>query len=178
MTEIVLGVCGGVAAYKTAMVASRLVQADKQVTTVMTASAGKFIGAAAFSAFTGRKVYTDLFDANFPLGTHIGLDERGDILCVAPATANFLAKAASGIADDLLSTLYLAFNGPVLLAPAMNSRMWEQPAVQRNVEILKQDGVHFVGPEAGWLSCRRKGSGRMSEPDTIVEAINNIAATL
>lgn len=178
MTEVVLGVCGGVAAYKTAMVASRLVQADVKVTAVMTRTAGEFIGAATFAALTGRNAYTELFDDRFPLGVHIGLDERADILCVAPATANFLAKAAGGIADDLLTTMYLAFNGPVLLAPAMNTRMWEQPAVQRNVDQLTRDGVQFIGPEAGWLSCRRTGSGRMSEPDAIVEAITKAAAAL
>src|SRR5204863_4195241 len=106
-----------------------------------------------------------------PLGAHIDLAARAELLCVAPATANFLAKAALGLADDLLSTLYLAFGGPVLIAPAMNCQMWDQPAVQRNVQGLREDGVHFVDPEEGWLSCRTRGVGRMASPEKIKEQI-------
>ena len=91
-----------------------------------------------------------------PLGAHIELAEKGQLLVVAPATANFMAKAAQGLADDLLSTLYLSFTRPVLIAPAMNCDMWEKPAVQRNVQQLRADGVHFVDPEEGWLSCRKR----------------------
>jgi len=120
---------------------------------------------------TGRAVVTDLFDKGYPLGPHIELSARASLYCVAPATANFLAKAAAGLADDLLSTLYLSFSGPVLVAPAMNCEMWEKPAVQRNVVRLREDGVHFVGPESGWLSCRQQGAGRMAEPAAVLQSI-------
>lgn len=170
--ELVIGVTGGIAAYKTAVLVSRLVQAGAGVTVVMTEAATRFVGPTTFTALTGRAVRTELFAAaQDPLGGHIELAERAQLLCVAPATANFLAKAAHGVADDLLSTLYLAFRGPVLLAPAMNAVMWEQPAVQRNVAQLRADGVQFVGPAEGWLSCRATGAGRMAEPETIFAAI-------
>lgn len=159
------------AAFKTAAMVSRLVQDGFGVRVVMTESATRFVGKATFAALTGRSVVTDLFDANFPLGAHIELARTSDLLCVAPATANFLANAAQGKADDLLSTLYLCFMGPVVVAPAMNCEMWDKPAVQRNVNQLVDDGVHCVGPEEGWLSCRVKGKGRMSEPSDIIASI-------
>src|SRR6266566_488575 len=137
--ELVVGVTGGIAAYKTAALVSQLVQDGAGVCVVMTRAAGKFIGAATFEALTGRPVLTAAFnDPDHPLGPHIDLADA-DLLCIAPATANFLAKAAVGLADDLLSTLYLAFKGPVLMAPAMNDAMWAKPAVERNVEQLKAD---------------------------------------
>jgi phosphopantothenoylcysteine decarboxylase/phosphopantothenate--cysteine ligase len=170
--ELIIGVTGGISAYKTAALVSRLVQAGANVTVAMTEAATQFVGPTTFQALTGRTVRTDLFASeNDPLGGHIELAERAELLCVAPATANFLAKAAHGIADDLLSTLYLAFHGPVLVAPAMNSAMWQQPAVQRNVQQLRADGVQFIGPDEGWLACRTTGPGRMSEPDAIFTAI-------
>ena len=109
--------------------------------------------------------------SSIALGAHIEIASRGQLLCVAPATANFLAKAAHGLADDLLSTLYLTFAGPVVVAPAMNCQMWSKPAVQRNVAQLRSDGVHLVDPEEGWLSCRQRGVGRMAAPEAIVKAI-------
>src|SRR5688572_2225753 len=152
--EIVVGVTGGVAAYKTAALVSQLVQAGAGVTVVMTTAAERFVGAATFAALTGRQVARDVFDeVQFPLGAHISLAERAKLLVVAPASADFLAKAAHGLADDLLSTLYLAFSGRVLLAPAMNTAMWEHAAVQRNVTQLRADGVQFIDPGSGWLSC-------------------------
>jgi phosphopantothenoylcysteine decarboxylase len=173
--EIIVAVTGGIAAYKSAMLASQLVQSGAKVTAVMTPSAEQFIGAATFAALTGRPVAKDLFaDAQYPLGAHIELAERGELLIVAPATAHFLAKSAQGLADDLLSTLYLAFSRPVLVAPAMNGDMWEKPAVQRNVAQLRQDGVHFVDPEEGWLSCRKQGKGRMASPETIFAAAKQL----
>lgn len=169
--EIVVGVTGGIAAYKTAMLVSQLVQSGAKVTVVMTSAAEHFVGEATFAALTSRPVARQLFaDAQYPLGAHIELAEQGELLIVAPATANFLAKAAHGMADDLLSTLYLAFPRPVLMAPAMNCDMWEKPAVQRNVAQLRQDGVHFVDPEEGWLSCRKQGAGRMAAPEKIFAA--------
>jgi phosphopantothenoylcysteine decarboxylase/phosphopantothenate--cysteine ligase len=170
--EIVIGVTGGIAAYKTPALVSQLVQGGAGVTVVMTPAAGKFIGSTTFSALTGRPVCIEMFqNDSHPLGAHIELAERGELICVAPATANFLAKAAHGLADDLLSTLYLCFDGPVLLAPAMNSNMWAKPAVQRNVDQLRSDGVEFIDPEEGWLSCRTTGTGRMAEPEAILAAI-------
>src|SRR5690242_8179266 len=130
--EIVVGVTGGIAAYKTAALVSQLVQGGAGVSVVMTAAAEKFIGPATFAALTGRPVARDAFDeARFPLGAHIALAEKAELLVIAPASADFMAKAAQGLADDLLSTLYLAFAGRVLMAPAMNSAMWSKAAVQR-----------------------------------------------
>ncbi len=153
--EILVGVTGGIAAYKTAALVSDLVQSGLGVTVVMTRSAEKFVGAATFRALTGRRVATRSFETgDHPLGPHIELARQAELLCVAPATANFLAKAAQGIADDLLSTLFLSFSGPELLAPAMNCEMWSKPAVRRNLAQLREDGVHIVDPGDGWLSCR------------------------
>lgn len=170
--EIVVGVSGGVAAYKTAALVSQLVQANYGVSVVLTAAAREFVGPATFAALTGRPVLERVFDDNrHPLGAHIELAQQAQLLCVAPATANLMAKAAHGLADDLLSTLLLSFTGPVLLAPAMNCEMWDKPAVQRNVEQLRKDDYHFVGPEEGWLSCRQRGWGRMADPVQIFESI-------
>jgi phosphopantothenoylcysteine decarboxylase/phosphopantothenate--cysteine ligase len=172
--ELIIGVSGGIAAYKTAALVSSLVQSGHGVTVVMTRAARKFVGPATFRALTGRPVITDQFDPHFPLGAHIELAERADLFCIAPASADVLAKAASGLADDTLSTLLLSFSGPVLLAPAMNTAMWEKPSVQRNLITLRNDGVHFVGPQEGWQSCRRVGMGRMAEPSEIQVAIERL----
>src|SRR5262245_45326947 len=173
--EIIVGVTGGIAAYKTAALVSQLVQAGAGVSVVMTAAAERFIGVATLAALTGRPVAREIFDeTHFPLGAHITLAERAELLVVAPASADFLAKAANGQADDLLTTLYLAFTGRVLMAPAMNSAMWEKPAVQRNITQLKADGVHFIDPTSGWLSCRQTGKGRMAEPESVLAAIRGL----
>ena len=170
--EIVLGVSGGIAAYKAAMLASVLVQRGAGVTAVLTRNARRFVGAATFAALTGRPVASRSFDpAAFPLGAHIELAARADLVVVAPATADLLAKAAAGAADDLLTTLLLCAECPVLLAPAMNSAMWAKPAVQRNVAQLAADGLSIIPPKAGWLSCRQHGAGRRAEPDEIAAAI-------
>jgi phosphopantothenoylcysteine decarboxylase/phosphopantothenate--cysteine ligase len=170
--EVLVGLTGGIACYKTAALVSKLVQAGAHVSVVMTRAAEKFVGPATFAALSGRPVGRKLFeDAEHPLGPHIMLAKRGELFCVAPATANFLAKAAHGVADDLISTLYLSFTGPVLAAPAMNVEMWSKPAVQRNVAQLRADGVQVIDPESGWLSCRDVGAGRMADPETIFAAI-------
>ena len=174
--EIILAVTGGIAAYKSATIASRLVQSGNNVTALLTDAATAFVGEATFAALTGRVVARKAFDTAYPLGAHIELARRAQLLVVAPATADFLAKAAHGIADDLLSTLYLCFTGPVLVAPAMNSEMWDKPAVQRNVQQLRADGVQFVDPEEGWLSCRQQGAGRMADPEKILAAIQSLSA--
>lgn len=170
--EILLGVTGGIAAYKTADLCSKLVQGGAAVTVVMTAAAEKFIGPTTFEALTGRHVYRELFSpVEHPQGEHIGLAKRADLMVVAPASADFLAHAALGLAGDLLSTLVLTRTCPLVVAPAMNSDMWAKPAVQRNVAQLKADGVHFVEPGSGWLSCGQVGPGRMAEPSEILAAI-------
>lgn len=173
--EIIVGVSGGIAAYKTASLVSDLVQSGVGVTVVMTRSAQKFVGPATFQALSGRRVLTRAFDRHdYPLGPHIELARRAELLCVAPATAHTMAQAAHGLADDLLSTLILSFTGPIVLAPAMNCEMWEKPPVQRNVEQLRSDGFHLVGPNEGWLSCRQKGMGRMAEPAEIAAAVRKL----
>lgn len=170
--EIVIGVAGGIAAYKAAALTSQLVQGGAGVTAVLTGAARKFVGAATFAALTGRPVASRSFDpAAFPLGAHIELAARADLVVVAPATADVLAKAATGMADDLLSTLLLCAECPVLYAPAMNAAMWAKPAVQRNVQTLAADGATIIPPGTGWLSCRQQGAGRMAEPDEIAAAI-------
>jgi phosphopantothenoylcysteine decarboxylase/phosphopantothenate--cysteine ligase len=173
--EVLVAMTGGIAAYKTATLVSHLVQGGARVSVAMTRAAQEFVGATTLAALTGRPVATEVFQTElFPLGAHITLAERAELLCVAPATADFLAKAAHGLADDLVSTLYLSFAGPVLVAPAMNPDMWAKPAVQRNVEQLRRDGVTLLLPDEGWLSCRRSGPGRMAEPDRIQEAIESM----
>jgi phosphopantothenoylcysteine decarboxylase/phosphopantothenate--cysteine ligase len=169
--EIILAVAGGIAAYKAAFLTSKLVQTGYRVTVVMTRAAEAFVGAATFAALTNRPVAREIFDPAFPLGAHIELAEKAKLLVIAPATADILAKTAHGLADDLLSTLYLSFTGTVIMAPAMNCEMWEKPSVQRNVAQLRSDGVQFVDPEAGWLSCRKQGAGRMAAPEKILAAI-------
>jgi phosphopantothenoylcysteine decarboxylase/phosphopantothenate--cysteine ligase len=171
--RVLIGICGGIAAYKSAMLVSQLAQAGHQVRVVMTESAKQFIGEATLTALSGHPVVSDMFDRAFPLGPHIELARWAEIFCIAPATANFLAKAASGAADDLLSTLYLCFEGPVLAAPAMNCEMWNKPAVQRNVQQIRDDGVELIDPQEGWLSCRVRGVGRMAEPTTIAKAVED-----
>lgn len=171
--RIVVGVTGGVAAYKTAALVSKCVQSGAEVSVAMTESATKFVGPATFEALTGKTVATGVFEnPQHPLGAHIELIREADLLCVAPATANFLAKAASGAADDLVSTLYLSHAGKTLVAPTMNSDMWNKPAVQRNIAQLREDGVLFVEPGEGWLSCRLDGKGRMAEPEEILASIH------
>jgi phosphopantothenoylcysteine decarboxylase/phosphopantothenate--cysteine ligase len=165
---ILLAVGGGIAAYKSAILCSRLVQSGHEVRAAMTPSATEFLGPPTLAALSGKPVATEVFHDSHPLGTHIELAADLDLMIVCPATANTLAKFATGIADDLVSTLYLQVTCPVLVAPAMSQAMWAKPSVARNVATLKEDGCHFVGPESGWLSCRVKGSGRMSEPDQIL----------
>ncbi len=167
--ELLIGVSGGIAAYKTASLVSRLVQAGAGVTVVMTRSATRLVGPKTFEALTGRPVRTRTFGPG--AHPHIELAEAANLLCVAPATANILAKAAMGLADDLLSTLLLSFDGPTLFAPAMNANMWKKPAVARNIAQLKADGAILVGPGEGYLSCGMQGIGRMAEPETIFQAI-------
>lgn len=172
--RITIVVTGSIAAFKSATVVSQLVQAGHDVTVVMTEAAQKFVGAATMTALTGKPTVTDLYDARYPLGAHIELARNSDLMCVAPATAHFLAAVAQGHCNDLVSSLYLCHTGPVLVAPAMNVEMWQHVSVQRNVTQLRSDGVHFVDPEQGWLSCRAKGQGRMAEPETVIQRIASV----
>jgi phosphopantothenoylcysteine synthetase/decarboxylase len=175
--ELIVGVSGGIAAYKTAALVSSLVQQGHGVSVVMTRAARKFVGPATFRALSGRPVAGDVFErGQFPLGAHIELADKADLLCIAPASADLMAKAAHGLADDLLSTLLLSFDGPTLLVPAMNETMWQKPVVQRNIATLRDDGYQFVDPQAGWQSCRRSGMGRMAEPADIQAAIEKLLA--
>ncbi len=177
--EVLIGITGGIAAYKTAALVSHLVQGGARVSVAMTEAACQFVGVATLAALTGRPVGIRVFDPNlFPLGPHIELAQRAELYCIAPATADFLAKAAHGHADDLVSTLYLCFAGPVLIAPAMNPDMWAKPAVQRNVQQLRDDGAKIIMPDEGWLSCRRSGPGRMAEPDRLQLEIESAFATV
>ena len=168
--EILFGVTGGIAAYKSVTIVSRLVQNGCGVTVVMTESATELVAPKTFEALSGRTVRTSVFHTD-RIHAHIELAREADLFCIAPATANILAKAAHGIADDLLSTLILSFEGPMLFAPAMNPVMWSKPVVQRNVRQLLEDGAVMIGPESGRMSCGETGAGRMTEPDRIVEEI-------
>ncbi|MBN1587921.1 MAG: phosphopantothenoylcysteine decarboxylase [Pirellulales bacterium] len=170
--ELLIGVTGGIAAYKTASLVSRLVQAGAGVSVVMTRSATQLVGPKTFEALTGRPVAVEMFGPG--PHPHIDLADRAELLCVAPATANILAKAACGLGDDLLSTTLLAFSGPVVMAPAMNDRMWEKPSVQRNVAQLRDDGAVLVDPDEGYLSCGARGPGRMASPAAIFEVIQSL----
>jgi phosphopantothenoylcysteine decarboxylase len=167
--EILIGVTGGIAAYKTACLVSRLVQAGAGVSVVMTRAAMELVGPKTFEALTGRPVRTRVFGPG--AHPHIEAAQAAELYCIAPATANLLAKAACGLADDLVSTVLLAFSGPVLLAPAMNVYMWEKPAVRRNLAQLRADGLTIIEPGEGRLSCGAIGAGRMAEPEEIFQVI-------
>lgn len=170
--EILLGVTGGVAAYKAAELCSRLVQQKARVTVIMTESAHRFIGRTTFEALTSRPVLSDPFEAQEHFqGEHIGLGQKAQLMIIAPATAQTIARLAHGMADDLLSTTALVATCPILVAPAMNCDMWAKPAVQRNVQQLKHDGFIVIDPEEGWLSCGKIGMGRMAAPATIFASI-------
>jgi len=170
--RILLGVTGGIAAYKACALASRLTQAGAQVDGVMTEAATHFVGPLTLQALTGRPVYTDLWTApgeGLPTHiAHVGLAHAADLLVIAPATANTLAKLAHGIADNLLTTLALAATCPMLLAPAMDAGMWSHPATQANVAMLRERGAHFAGPVLGRMASGLVGEGRMMEPDRIL----------
>lgn len=173
--EILLGISGGIAAYKTADLTSKLVQKGAAVSVVMTKAAEKFVGATTFEALTGRPVYQGGFSPQEHFqGEHIGLARRAELFVIAPATANVIAQIAHGLADDLLSTLTLTCTVPMLIAPAMNADMWAKPSVQRNLAQLKEDGIHIVEPGEGWLSCGVIGKGRMAEPADILTRIEEL----
>jgi len=168
--KILLGVGGGIAAYKAAELARLLMERGHDVEVVMTGAAQDFVRPLTFAALTGRKVHTDLFAIESAI-EHIAVAEKHDLLAIAPATADLMAKLAHGQADDFLSTLYLAFTGPVVVAPAMNVNMWEHPATQKNLETLRGRGHRVVGPAEGYLACGMTGLGRLAQPEAIADAI-------
>jgi phosphopantothenoylcysteine decarboxylase/phosphopantothenate--cysteine ligase len=171
--EILIGVTGGIAAYKTADLTSKLVQAGARVTVAMTDAATKFIGPTTFEALTNRPVYRSMFEpVEHHQGEHIGLARRAELYVIAPATADFLAKVAHGHASDLVSTLVLTVTCPVFLSPAMNTGMWNKASVQRNLKQVQEDGLKLIEPGSGWLSCGQVGPGRMAEPTEISATIN------
>jgi phosphopantothenoylcysteine decarboxylase/phosphopantothenate--cysteine ligase len=177
-----LGVGGGIAAYKSAELARALMERGLRVQVVLTENAQRFITPLTFAALTGRKVITDLFSSASSEETlssaiqHIAVAQENDVLVVAPATADLIAKLAHGLADDFLTTTYLAFTGPVALAPAMNSNMWMHPATQANLAILKQRGHRIVEPDEGILACGMTGPGRMAEPDRIADIVAGLGS--
>ncbi len=175
--NVLLCVTGGIACYKVAMLASRLVQAGSAVRVAMTDAAGRFVTPLTFQTLTGRRVYTSLWQSSEDFDSqHVSLTGSADLMIIAPATADILAKMAAGIADDLVSTLALAAHGacPILMAPAMNTRMWLAPPTQDNLARLKTWSVHVIGPAEGRLACNTTGPGRMSEPEEILAKATQI----
>jgi phosphopantothenoylcysteine decarboxylase/phosphopantothenate--cysteine ligase len=168
--RVILGIGGGIAAYKSAEVARLLMQQGHAVQAVMTPAAQEFVRPLTFAALTGRKVLTELFAIESAI-EHISVAQEHELLAVAPATADLIAKMAHGLADDFLTTLYLAFTGPVVIAPAMNVNMWRHAATQANLEALRRRGHRIVEPSSGYLACGMTGPGRLAEPEDIVAAV-------
>lgn len=173
--NVVLGVTGGIAAYKACELCSRLRKSGAQVYVIMTKNACEFVAPLTFETLSNHPVVTDTFKRPDTWEVeHVALAKRADLFVIAPATANIMAKMACGIADDMLSTTVLATRAPVLIAPAMNTGMWAHIATRENAETLKRRGVHFIGPEGGFLACGDNGAGRMSEAKDIFEAAEKI----
>lgn len=170
--HIVLGVTGSIAAYKIASLASMLVKKQADVTVIMTKNATNFINPITFESLTGNRCLVDTFDRNFEFQVeHVSLAKQADVFLVAPASANVIAKAAHGIADDMLTTTLLACRCPKIFAPAMNTRMYENPIVQDNISTLKDYGMEVVTPASGYLACGDTGEGKMPEPEVLYEAV-------
>src|SRR3984885_3194487 len=172
--RVILGVGGGIAAYKAAELARLLMQQDHAVQAVMTRAAEKFVQPLTFAALTGRKVLTDLFAIEEAI-EHIAVAQEHEVLVIAPATADLLAKLAHGLADDFLTTMYLAFTGGVVLAPAMNNNMWTHPATQENLALLRKRGHIIVEPEEGLLACGTSGPGRLADPERIADVVAGLS---
>lgn len=173
--RVLIGVSGGIAAYKVCTVVSRLAQAGAMVTVLMTEAATRFVTPLTFQALSGRPVYTSPWqhsEAHDP--QHIALADRCDVALVAPCTMDMMAKLATGRTDDVITLVLSAIDRsrtPVLLAPAMNDAMWNQPSTRRNAALLEADGFRLVGPGTGWQACRHVGTGRMVEPEDLIEAM-------
>ncbi len=177
MSTIVLGVTGSIAAYKAADLASRLTQRGHELHVAMTRGAQAFVAPLTFQTLSRHSVLTDVFERNDWRPGHIDLADRADLLVVAPLTANTLADLAHGQASNPLTEIALATLAPVLLAPAMNGKMWLHPATQANAALLRERGTHFVGPEEGQLACGYEGIGRMAAVEAILEAIEKLLPT-
>jgi phosphopantothenoylcysteine decarboxylase/phosphopantothenate--cysteine ligase len=171
---VVLGVTGSIAAYKGAELCGKLAAAGFEVVVSMTASAKELVGEQTFLTLSRNPVICDLWTTPTWRPEHVALAERAELLVVAPCTANFIGKYANGIADDALTTIAMTHERKVLLAPAMNPRMWRSPAVQENVERLKRRGVEFIGPASGRLACGPDGEGRMAEVQEILDAVKTL----
>jgi phosphopantothenoylcysteine decarboxylase / phosphopantothenate---cysteine ligase len=168
--HVLLGVSGGIAAYKSAELVRRLVDRGAEVRVAMTRAAREFVTPLTFAVLSKHEVYLEVFGSgNVPAVDHVELAEWTDVLVVAPATAHTIARLANGLADDFLTTYFLVHRGPVLVAPAMETRMWEHPATRRNLELLASRGARFVGPGTGFLASGREGAGRMAEPEEIAD---------
>ncbi len=172
--NIVLGVCGSIAAYKSAEIIRGLKKNNWDVQVILTKEATHFITPLTLSMLSGRPVYTEMFDIKDFEEDHISISEFADIILVAPATANIIGKVASGICDDLLTCVICAFKGPVVFAPAMNDNMWMNKIVQENVEKLKKFGYHFIPPEKGLLASGKEGIGRLAETGKIITFVEEI----
>lgn len=176
--SVIVALTGGIACYKTATVVSRLAQAGAEVTVLMTDAATRFIGPLTLQSLSGRPVYTSQWQSieNHD-AQHVQLARRASLMLIAPASANTIAKLAAGICDNVVTTVACALprSTPVLVAPAMNAEMWENPITQRNIATLRDVlNYHLIGPETGWQACRTQGAGRMSEPEAIVETVKSL----
>lgn len=172
---VLLGVSGSIAAYKAASLTSILLKMGAKVRVIMTKNATKFITPLTFSTYTNSKTYTDTFDENIDYNVeHISLAQEADIVIIAPASANVIAKLAHGIADDMLTTTVLATKAPILIAPAMNTNMYDNPATQDNIDILKKRGMRIIEPDTGLLACKTDGKGKMPEPEILAEHVAHI----
>jgi phosphopantothenoylcysteine decarboxylase/phosphopantothenate--cysteine ligase len=169
--NIVLGVTGGIAAYKSVQIASNLTKLNHNVYTIMTESAVEFVSPLTFHSITHLPVENDLFTSSGEEVKHIDLADKADLFLIAPATANFIAKAAAGIADDLLTTVLLATQAPIMIAPSMNVHMFENPIVQKNMKTLADLGFNIITPDSGYLACGYTGKGRLPEPERLVEEV-------
>ena len=174
--RIVVGVCGGIAAYKAAELVRLLVREDAQVRVAMTPGGARFVAPLTFEALSGNRVIVHMFGPECGPMDHITWGQEADLVIIAPATANFVAKMAHGMADDFLSTMVLAATADILVCPAMNDRMWENPALQDNLHVLEKRGLHVMAPGEGQLACRSEGPGRLPEPVEILEQARRLLA--
>lgn len=172
--NIILGVCGSIAAYKSVYLLRLLIKNQANVSCILTESAKRFVSPLTFAALSNLKTYTDFFSDQLWEETHLKLSKNCELIIVAPATANFIAKISNGFADDLLTATVLASNCKKVIVPAMHKNMWENKITQRNVSYLKEVGICFIGPEKGKLASGEEGVGRMSEPETILNAIKKM----
>ena len=174
MAKVVVGVTGGIAAYKAAALVRELGRRGHSVRVMMSEAATRFVGPVTFTGLTGSSPVVDLWDPAYEGEVHVELAGWADAIVIAPATANVMARAAQGMADDVVTTTLLCFDGPTVVAPAMHHRMWNHPATQRSVASLRADGVHFAGPVDGPLASGESGVGRMADPETIANTLDSV----